>query len=184
MRAQTFSEELVNTATHALGVVLSIVALIILVATASIEHNARQMVGFGIYGITLITLYLSSTLYHSFSASRIKHIFKLADHSAIFLLIAGTYTPFALICLKGSWSWCFLGIIWGFAIVGIILTLFYYDRLRRFFTILYLIMGWFGVIIFKPLLTVIPLEGLDDIIGIIYRPFKFDQPALIINNII
>ena len=165
MRTQTFNEELANTVTHALGVVLSIGALVILVSIASIEGNARQVVSFSIYGLTLTLLYLSSTLYHSIYSPRIKHIFKLADHSAIFLLIAGTYTPFALLCLKGTWRWYFLGIIWGFAIAGIFLTLFCYNRYRRIFTLLYLTMGWLGVVIFKPLLIVIPFEGVLWLIG-------------------
>ena len=165
MRAQTFNEELANTATHALGAILSIAALVILVAIASIEGSASQVVSFSIYGLTLITLYLSSTFYHGFYSPRIKHIFKLADHSAIFLLIAGTYTPFALLCLKGTWRWYFLGIIWGFAIFGILWTLLYYQRYRRIFTPLYLVMGWLGVMIFKPLLSVIPLAGVLWLVG-------------------
>jgi hemolysin III len=165
VKAQTFNEELANTATHALGAILSIAALVILVAIAGIEGSARQVVSFSIYGLTLIALYLSSTLYHGFYSPRIKHIFKLADHSAIFLFIAGTYTPFALLCLKGTWRWYFLGIIWGFALFGILLTLLYYQRYRRIFTLLYLFMGWLGVMIFKPLLTVIPLAGVLWLVG-------------------
>ena len=165
MREQTFNEELANTATHGFGVVLSIAALVVLVVIAGFEGNTWQAVSFSIYGLTLITLYLSSTLYHSFFSPRIKHIFKLADHSAIFLLIAGTYTPFALVCLRGPWGWTFFGLIWGFAILGIALTLFFFERYRRLFTLLYLIMGWLGVFLFKPLLTVIPLEGVLCLVG-------------------
>ncbi len=134
--------------------------LVILVTLAGIKGTTWHVVSFSIYGSTLIALYLSSTLYHGFISPRIKRIFQLADHSAIFLLIAGTYTPFMLVSLRGPWGWSILGLIWGIAIIGIALTCFFLDRFRLLFAMLYLGMGWLVIIAFKPLVTAIPFEGM------------------------
>lgn len=160
MREQTFNEEIANTVTHGLGVILSIAALVILVSLASLKGNAWKVVSFSIYGSSLLALYLSSSLYHVLLTPRVKQIFQLADHSAIFLLIAGTYTPFTLVSLNGPWGWTLFGLIWGFAVTGIGLTIFFLGRFRLLFTLLYLGMGWLVVIAFKPLLNAIGLEGM------------------------
>jgi hemolysin III len=165
VRKQTFKEEIANSATHGFGVILSVTALVVLVTLAAIKGNVWHVVSFSIYGATLIALYLSSALYHGLFSSRIKRIFQLADHSAIFLLIAGTYTPFTLVSIRGPWGWTLFGLIWGFAITGIVLTAFFLDRFRLPFTLLYLGMGWLAIIAFKPLLAAIPLEGILWIIG-------------------
>lgn len=165
MREQTFNEEIANSATHCIGVVLSVAALVFLVTLAGIKGNTWQVVSFSIYGSTLIVLYLSSTLYHGFNLPRFKHIFQLADHSAIFLLIAGTYTPFTLVSLRGPWGWTLFGLIWGLAIIGIVLTVLFLGRFRLLFTMLYLGMGWLVIIALKPLLNAIPLGGILWIAG-------------------
>ena len=165
MREQTFNEEIANSAIHCIGIVLSVAALVFLVTLAGIKGNTWQVVSFSIYGSTLIVLYLSSTLYHGFNLPRFKHIFQLADHSAIFLLIAGTYTPFTLVSLRGPWGWTLFGLIWGLAIIGIVLTVLFLGRFRLLFTMLYLGMGWLVIIALKPLLNAIPLGGILWIAG-------------------
>ena len=165
MREQTFNEEIANSAIHCIGIVLSVAALAGVVTRAGIKGNTWQVVSFSIYGSTLIVLYLSSTLYHGFNLPRFKHIFQLADHSAIFLLIAGTYTPFTLVSLRGPWGWTLFGLIWGLAIIGIVLTVLFLGRFRLLFTMLYLGMGWLVIIALKPLLNAIPLGGILWIAG-------------------
>jgi hemolysin III len=165
MRDQTTNEEIINTVTHGVGALLSIFALTILVSLASVRGNTWQVVSFSVYGTTLLVLYLSSTLYHYFVSPRIKRIFQLADHAAIFLFIAGTYTPFTLVSLRGPWGWTLFGLAWGLAITGVALTVFFLDRFRVLFAVLYLAMGWLVVIAFKPLLSAIPLEGILWIVG-------------------
>ena len=165
VREQTSNEEIANSVTHGFGVVLSVAALPVLVALASIKGNIWHVVSCTIYGSTLIVLYLSSTLYHCFRSPRAKRIFMLADHSAIFLLIAGTYTPFTLVSMRGPWGWTLFGLIWGFAITGIAMTYFFLGRYRLLFTMLYLGMGWLVIIAFRPLLAAISLEGIFWIVG-------------------
>lgn len=143
----------------------SAVALFTLVTMANFNGNTLQVVSFSIYGSTLILMYLSSTLYHGFASPRIKRIFQLADHAAIYLLIAGTYTPFTLVSLRGSWGWTLFGLIWGFAIAGITLTFLFPGRFRPLFTVLYVGMGWLAVIVFKPLMDVLLVEGLLWLVG-------------------
>ena len=140
-------------------------ALVTLVTLANINGNTLQVVSFSIYGSTLILMYLSSMLYHGFASPRIKRIFQLADHAAIYLLIAGTYTPFTLVSLRGSWGWTLFGLIWGFAITGITLTFLFPGRFRLFFTALYVVTGWLAVIAFKLLMDVLLVEGVLWIVG-------------------
>lgn len=170
MREQTDKEEMANSVTHGVGIIMSVAALAILVTMASMKGDAWKIVSFSIYGSALLALYLASTLYHVVQSPRIKHFFQLADHSAIFLLIAGTYTPFTLVSLNGPWGWTLFGLIWGFAITGIVLTFFFLGRFRLLFTLLYLGMGWLVVIAIKPLWAAIQLEGMLWIIsgGVLY----------------
>ena len=105
-------------------------------------------------------LFSSSTLYHSFRNERVKHIFRVIDHSSIYLLIAGTYTPFVLVNLRGGWGWSLFGVIWGLALAGIVFQVFFVSRFRLLQTLIYLLMGWLVVIAVKPLLTRVPLPGL------------------------
>jgi len=147
----TVSEEIANSVTHGIGVVLSIAGLSVLVTFAALWGDAWRVVSFSIYGATMVLLYLASTSYHIFRNPRIKAKLRVLDHSAIFLLIAGTYTPFSLVSMRGPWGWTIFGLIWGLAIAGIIVTGFFMNRLKYVDVILYIAMGWLVVIAIKPL---------------------------------
>jgi hemolysin III len=127
--SQTRGEELANSLTHGLGAALSIAALVVMVVLAALHGRARDVVGVSIFGSSLILLYLMSTLYHAFRGRRVKLVFKVFDHSAIFMLIAGTYTPFCLTVLRGAWGWWMFGLIWGLAALGIVFKAVFYSRL-------------------------------------------------------
>jgi len=149
----TPAEETTNAILHGVGLGLAIAALVVLVVLASLSGNAWHIVSFSIYGATLVLLYLSSTLYHGFYAGRAKQLFRIFDHSAIFLLIAGTYTPIALITLHGRLGWTVFGVVWGIAAAGIVGKAFWTNRFAVLSTVLYLAMGWIVVIVAKPLLA-------------------------------
>lgn len=153
-------EELANSVTHGIGIALSLAALVILVVYAGMQGDGWKIVSFSIYGTSLVVLYTASTLYHSFSSERAKHYLKIFDHSAIYLLIAGTYTPFLLVMIRGTWGWTLFGIIWGLAIIGIIFKLFFVHRFHIVSTIIYLLMGWLIIVAFRPLITHVPERGL------------------------
>lgn len=153
-------EELANSITHGIGIALSLAALVILVAYASGQGNVWKVLSFSIYGVSLILLYTASTLYHSFNAVKIKHYLKIFDHSAIYLLIAGTYTPFMLVMLRESIGWLMFGVIWSLALIGIFFKLFFVGRFQIFSTIIYLLMGWLVIIAFKPMIVHVPEGGL------------------------
>ncbi len=150
-REFTKAEEIVNAILHGIGFGLAIAALIILVIFATIYGNIWYIVGFSIYGTTLIILYLASTLYHSFPKGKTKNILRILDHSAIFLLIAGTYTPLIFISLRGTFGWIIFGVVWVIAFMGIILKIIWINKFKTFSTLLYLIMGWLILIAIKPL---------------------------------
>jgi hemolysin III len=158
-------EELANTITHAIGVGLSIAGLILLVVRAAMGGDVWQVVSFSIYGASLILLYLASTLYHAFRSPRVKEIFRVMDHSAIYLLIAGTYTPFLLVTLRGPWGWSLFGIIWGLALAGITFKIIFGPKYEMVSTIFYLLMGWVVIIAIKPLLAVLPTAGFFWLLG-------------------
>lgn len=154
------AEEIANGITHGLGVVFSIAGLAILTAFASVFGTVWHIVACSIYGVTQILMYTASTLYHSIPVPRAKKFLRLLDHSAIYLLIAGTYTPFALVNLRGPWGWSILIAIWGLAIAGIALQS-KLIRLNRLVTALpYVAMGWVAVIAVKPLLDAVAPGGL------------------------
>lgn len=152
LREQTPAEEIVNAILHGIGAGLSIAALVVLIIFANIYGNTWHIVSFSIYGATLIILYLSSTVYHSLPKGKWKNILHVIDHSSIFLLIAGTYTPITLTAMRGPWGWSIFGVIWGIAFLGIILKVFWMDKLKFLSVGLYIIMGWLIVIAIKPLL--------------------------------
>ncbi len=132
--SQTRGEELANSLTHGLGVALSIAGLVLMVVFAALRGTARDVVGGAIFGSSLILLYLMSTLYHAFRGPRVKLVFKVFDHSAIFMLIAGTYTPFCLSALgrqRPGWGWTLFGMIWGLAVLGIVFKAVFYARLAK-----------------------------------------------------
>jgi len=176
LREQTPSEEIVNAILHGIGVGLSIAALIVLVIYANIHGDTWHIVSFSIYGATLIILYLASTLYHSFPKGKWKNILHVIDHSSIFLLIAGTYTPVTLTAMRGPWGWSIFGVVWGIALLGITLKVFWIDKLRFLSVGLYVIMGWIIVIAIKPLLesletislTFLLAGGISYMVGIIF----------------
>lgn len=155
----SFSEEIFNSITHGIGALLSIAALVILVAFASIRGDVWRIVSFSIYGFTLIFLYLSSTLYHSVFHKKTKKVLRVFDHISIFLLIAGSYTPITLVAMKGTLGWIIFGVIWVLAIVGIILNIVNLEKTKYISLVLYVGMGWFLVMEAKPMLAMIP-EGL------------------------
>jgi hemolysin III len=148
-----------NGVTHGVGFLLSIAGLVVLVVLAASRGGARHVVACSVYGATLIILYLASTLYHSVSAPRAKPVLRLIDHIAIYLLIAGTYTPFTLLTLRGSWGWSLFGVIWGLALLGSVLKILFIGRFPKVSVAVYLMMGWLVVVALKPLLASLPTGG-------------------------
>jgi len=156
----TFGEELANSLIHGLGIVLAIAGLIVLLSAAVIAGGVREITSCAIYGTTLVMLYTTSTLYHSVKRVEAKRVLRTLDHLAIFLLIAGTYTPFVLIALHGVWSWSLCAIVWSLAALGTIFELTSLRRFRRAMVALYVAMGWVGLIAIKPLVAALPAAGL------------------------
>jgi hemolysin III len=156
----TLGEEIAHAVTHGLGLVLSIAALVTLVTMAALHGDARHVAGSAIFGVTLVLLYAASTLYHAIPAPRAKQVFRQLDHAAIFLLIAGTYTPFMLIALPGSWGWTLLAAVWGLALTGIVLQFGLPRAARRVAVPLHLAMGWMILIAFEPLARSLHPDGL------------------------
>ncbi len=153
-------EEIAHSVIHGVGMILAIVAMAVLIAHVSASGTARHIVSCSIYGASLIFLYAASTLYHTIQHPRAKSVLQVFDHSAIFLLIAGSYTPFTLVNLRGRWGWSLFGLIWGLAILGIALQ---FSLLRRFSflrVVLYVVMGWAAVVAIKPLSASVPPAGL------------------------
>ena len=158
-KAQTIVEEIANSITHGLGFALSVAALTILVVYASREGDPWKITAFSIYGASLTILYLCSTLYHSLTHSRVKAIFRRLDHAAIYLLIAGTYTPVILISLRTTWVIYLLPVVWAMAIIGVYIKIFYIHRYERLALAYYIVMGWMALIAAKPLYNSIPIES-------------------------
>lgn len=154
------AEEIANSITHGFGMLLSIGGLAVLVGFASVHGNAWHITACSIFGVTLILSYASSTLYHSIPLPGAKRVLKVIDHAAIYLLIAGTYTPFTLINLRGPWGWSLFGTVWGIAILGVILKTTMLGRIAGISTAIYLAMGWIIVVAFKPLLGAVEPGGL------------------------
>lgn len=155
----TLRQEIANSVTHGIGTALSVAGLTLLVVLASLRGSARHVVSAAIYGSTLVLLYLASTLYHAIQHDGAKRVLKIIDHSAIFLLIAGTYTPYTLISLRGPWGWSIFGTVWGLALLGIVFKLFFTGRYKKLSTMVYLLMGWIIAIAIKPLVAALPLGG-------------------------
>jgi len=153
-------EEKINIISHATGFILSIVAFVLLVMRASLHGDVWQIVSFSIFGASLIILYGASTLYHSAKNPLLRNKLNIIDHASIYVLIAGTYTPFTLVTLKGTIGWVIFGISWGLALTGIILKLFFTGKYDLISTIMYVFMGWVIVFAIKPLIHHLPLEGL------------------------
>ncbi len=157
---QTVGEEIANSITHGIGALLSVAGAVILIVRAAMYGTAIHVVSFAIYGLTLILLHTSSSLYHGLRAPRAKRVFWVFDHATIYLLIAGTYTPFMLISLQGAWGLALLIAVWALAILGILLATLFIGRLRRLALALYLTMGWLIVLASRELWLHVPHEAL------------------------
>ncbi len=156
--------ERLNGYTHLVGAVLALAGSVMLVSLAAARDDPMRMLSFGVYGATLLILYLASTFYHS-TRGRAKAFFRKLDHSAIYLLIAGTYTPFALVSLNGSWGWALFGAAWGLAAVGIVQELWLARGARLTSLALYLIMGWMGLAVTVPLAQALTWDGFALVLG-------------------
>ena len=159
-RELSFSEEVANSISHGLGLLLALAAVPILVLAATKAGSALSLVGVSVFGGTMVLLYLASTLYHSLIHEEAKQLFRLFDHAAIFLLIAGTYTPFALGVLRGPWGWSLLAVVWALAFIGITLKIRKRTRHSRITIVLYVLMGWLAVVAVKPIVMLIPVPGI------------------------
>jgi hemolysin III len=152
----SLKDEIANAITHGVGALLAIAGLVLLIVFSAIKGNAWHIVSFSIFGATMVILYLASTLYHSLTHERAKFLFRKFDHMSIYLLIAGTYTPFCLVALNGWIGWTFFGIIWSCAILGIVLKAFHTGKNEKLSTFLYVTMGWVGMLAAKPLYDAMP----------------------------
>jgi len=156
--------ERLNTFTHLLGAVIALAGFVVLVVFASLKGDVWRIVSFSIYGTSLFLLYLFSTLYHSTKGS-VKAAFKKLDHIGIYLLIAGSYTPFVLVSLNGAWGWSLFGVIWGLAVIGILLDCFSSDERRIIQLFIYVLMGWIALIAIKPLIESLSMAGFLWLLG-------------------
>ncbi len=156
---QSVGEEIANSLSHGVGF-MAILAVTPLLVLSAIPHGAASIVGVSIFAATMAVLYLASTLYHAFPHSRAKRVFRVIDHGAIFLLIAGTYTPFTLGILRGAWGWALFGTVWGLALAGILFKVVGGLRYPIASTVIYVAMGWLVVVAIQPLWQRIPPAGL------------------------
>ena len=153
-------DEFANALTHGIGLLLALVAVPVLIVLAVMHGTAWHVVGVSIYGATLIALYTASTIYHLVQHPPAKRILRILDHSAIYLLIAGTYTPFTLVNLRGAWGWTLLGLVWTIALFGVAWKLVHVERYIVVSTIVYIAMGWIALIAIRPLFRAIPAAGI------------------------
>ncbi|MET4693254.1 PAQR family membrane homeostasis protein TrhA [Endozoicomonas lisbonensis] len=159
-RAYSLGEEIANSVTHGIGAMLSVAGLTLLVTYAAIQGDAWRVVSFSIYGGSMILLFLMSTLYHSFQNEKVKQVFKLLDHCAIYLLIAGTYTPFLLVTLRGTTGWILFAIIWLLAFTGIIFKLAFRNRFKKLSLLTYVAMGWLALFVGQELTRSLSAGGM------------------------
>jgi hemolysin III len=159
-RRPTLGEEIANSVTHGAGLVASVAGLIVLVTATVRRGDPWIIASCAIYAVTLVLLYAASTFYHALAATRARRVLRIIDHSAIYLLIAGTYTPFALVNLRGPWGWTILVIVWALAIAGVTLKSVFGARWPILSTILYLAMGWTVVVAVKPLILHVAPGGI------------------------
>ncbi|MCT1399154.1 hemolysin D [Paenibacillus sp. LC231] len=154
-------EEIANAITHGIGAALSVAALVLLIVFSSLKGTAWHVVSFTIYGSTMLLLYLSSTLVHGLRDGKAKDFFEFMDHSSIYLFIAGTYTPFLLVAIRGSLGWSLFGIVWGIALFGVVFKAFFVKKFLFLSTIFYIAMGWLIVIAWNPLTAVVAPQGMN-----------------------
>lgn len=153
-------EETLNIITHGIGLLLSIVALVLLLVHSFNSGTVRHITSFAIFGVSMIALYAASTFYHYSKSPELRYRLNILDHAAIYVLIAGTYTPFCLVVLKGWVGWTIFGVSWGLALIGIIFKIFYFGRYDRMSTIAYVLMGWVIIFAIKPLVSNFSTAGL------------------------
>ena len=153
-------EEKINIISHGIAFLLSIVAFVLLVTRANLYGNVWHIVSFSIFGASLIILFAASTFYHSTKRPELRSRLRIIDHASIYVLIAGTYTPFSLVTLKGPTGWSIFGISWGLALTGIILKLFFTGKYKLISTLMYILMGWIIIFVIKPVMNNLSLEGL------------------------
>lgn len=153
-------EEIANAIIHGIGALLSIAALVILIVSSVTQGTAWHVVSFTLFGATMVLLYASSTLVHGFPAGRAKDVFEIMDHSSIYFFIAGTYTPFLFLAVKGALGWTLFGIVWGLAIAGTVFKAYFVKRFLHTSTLLYIVMGWLMVFAWKPLVANVSTEGM------------------------
>lgn len=177
----TRGEEIANAVTHGIGTLLAVAALVLLIVFATRYGDGWYITSYTIYGISMFILYLGSTLYHSIISKNAKKILRIFDHAAIYLLIAGTYTPFTLTILRGKTGWWIFGVIWTLAIVGILMKVFWVGKYEGISTMVYIIMGWLIIFAIRKLFILIPTQGIILLVagGIIYTIgavlFMFDK---------
>lgn len=153
-------EEVLNVVTHAFGIALSVLGLILLIQKSIHHSNPVYFASAVVFGLSLLLLYTASTVYHSASKKRWRYRLNILDHSAIYILIAGTYTPFSLITLSGTTGWIIFSVVWGIALIGVSLKLFFTGKFKVISTIMYVLMGWIIIFAIKPLLENLPSGGL------------------------
>lgn len=176
----TVGEEIANSVTHGVGTLLSLAGLVVLVVLSVLSGDPIRIASFTVYGISLVLLHLSSTLYHALTPVRVKRVFRVFDHATIFLLIAGSYTPFLLLGVGGRLGWIMFGIIWALAVNGVAFKAFFTGRFGVVSTIAYILMGWMAVFVFGPLVSHLPLAavlwlaggGISYTLGIIFYAWK------------
>lgn len=159
-REYSVFEEVLHAITHGIGALLSIAGLVVLIVFAALRGSAWHVVSCSVYGGTLVLLYINSTIYHSLAKTRAAKVFQILDHASIYVLIAGTYTPFTLITLRGALGWTIFGIIWGLAVLGVLFKVFTAGRFKLFATMIYLVMGWLIVTAIVPIFRSLPTGGI------------------------
>ena len=166
----TLIEEVFNSITHGIGILISLAGLVVMVVFSSLYGDAMHVVSSAVFGTTLVLLYTASTLYHSSRNPELKHILRIIDHSCIYALIAGTYTPFALVTLHGALGWTIFAVVWSLTILGIIFKVFFINRFKIISTLAYILMGWIIIIAIKPLIQALPANAIAWIVsgGIVY----------------
>ena len=171
----TAGEEAANVATHAAGLLASVVGAVVLVYLGIVRDDGLHVASAGVYGATLVALYAASTLYHAFRRPGVKRVLRVLDHCAIYLLIAGTYTPFVLVGLGGNRGWTLFGVVWVLAAAGIVFKVFATGRFAVVSTAAYVAMGWIGVVAFKPLIDSLPTAAIVWLVlgGVFYTAGTF-----------
>ncbi|MDD5470739.1 MAG: hemolysin III family protein [Sideroxydans sp.] len=148
-----------NTYSHLVGAILALIGGVVLIVLGALSGDAWKVVSFSIYGATLVLLYSSSTLYHNARKGKFKLILRKLDHNSIYLLIAGSYTPFALVSLRGPWGWSLFGVVWGLALLGIFQELWRAGKARRVSMVIYILMGWVALVAIQPLVSALSWAG-------------------------